>query len=51
VLPETLTFFQQLADTNTPAAKKILVEADRLADALGLDDELLDSLVAGIVRR
>jgi len=41
--------FQQLADSNTPAAKKILIEADRIADALGLDDELLDDLVKGLL--
>jgi len=41
--------FQQLAASNSPTAKKILVEADRIADAQGLDDELLDNLVAGLL--
>ncbi len=41
--------FQQLAESNTQAAKKLLAEADRIADALGLDDELLDSLVEGLL--
>ncbi len=42
------TYFRQLAEENTPADRAVLVEADRIADELGLDDELLDSLLAGL---
>jgi hypothetical protein len=35
-------YFQHLAHSDTPKAKAILVEADQVADALGLDDEGLD---------
>ncbi len=42
------TYFRQLAAENTRADRAVLVEADRIADALGLDDELLDSLLAGL---
>ena len=40
------TIFHRLAEQNTPAARKLLVKADEVADALGLDDTLLDSLLA-----
>jgi hypothetical protein len=42
------TFFEDLAAKDTPKARKILIAADELADSLGLDDDLLDSLVAGL---
>jgi hypothetical protein len=42
------TFFEDLAAKDTPKARKILLAADELADSLGLDDDLLDSLVAGL---
>ena len=41
-------YFEHLADQNTPAARKILVAADKVADRLGLDDSLLDSLLADL---
>jgi hypothetical protein len=41
-------YFEHLAHENTAKAKEIVVAADRVADALGLDDEWLDSLVAGL---
>jgi hypothetical protein len=40
--------FQRLADVNSPGTRKVLVKADRIADALGLDHELLDSLLADL---
>ena len=42
------TFFEDLAAKDTPKARKILIAADEVADSLGLDDDLLDSLVAGL---
>jgi hypothetical protein len=41
-------YFENLAQENTPKAKRILVEADQLADTLGEDDTLLDGLLAGL---
>ena len=41
-------FFQHLADQNTPGTRKLLVKIDAVADELGLDHELLDSLLADI---
>src|SRR5262249_27805982 len=38
-------FFTHLAQINTPTSRAILVAADQIADALGLDDSLLDSLL------
>jgi hypothetical protein len=40
--------FHSLYEFNTPTARKLLVRADRMADALGLDRELLDSLLADL---
>jgi len=40
--------FQHLADENTPAARKLLVKADAVADALDLDHSLLDNLLADL---
>jgi hypothetical protein len=40
------TFFQRLAGQNTPATRKLLVKVDEIADGLGLDDTLLDNLLA-----
>jgi len=42
------TFFHRLAEQNTPGTRKLLVKADEVADALGLDDTLLDSLLADL---
>jgi hypothetical protein len=42
-------YFQHLAHEDTPKAKAILVEADQVAEELGLDDELLDSLLVKLV--
>ncbi len=38
-------YFQYLHDQGTPQAKAILTKADRIADALHLDDHFLDSLL------
>ncbi len=38
--------FQHLHDVNMPATQALLQKFDAAADALGLDDELLDSLLA-----
>jgi hypothetical protein len=39
---------EHLAHENTAKSRAILVKADQLADSLGLDDELLDSMLAGL---
>jgi hypothetical protein len=39
------TYFQHLAHSATPKAKAILVRADQVADAVGLDDEGIGGLV------
>jgi hypothetical protein len=39
------TYFQHLAQENTAKSRAILVKADQVADSLGLDDTLLDSLL------
>jgi hypothetical protein len=41
-------YFEHLADDNTAKSRAILVRADHVAGALGLDDELLDSLLVGL---
>jgi len=41
-------YFEHLAEQNTPGTRKILVAADKVADNLGLDHELLDSLLADL---
>ena len=40
--------FQYLHDTNTPRSRALLQKLDAAADALGLDDELLDALLADL---
>ncbi len=40
--------FQHLHDVNTPGTRALLQKFDAVADALGLDDELLDSLLADL---
>ncbi|HEV3138543.1 MAG TPA: hypothetical protein VGZ26_11580 [Pirellulales bacterium] len=40
--------FQHLAHENAAKSRAILVEADQLADTLGDDDTLLDSLLVGL---
>ena len=40
--------FQYLHDANTPRSRALLVKFDAVADALGLDDELLDDLLADL---
>jgi len=37
-------YFQHLAHENTTKSRAMLVKADRVADVLGLDDEVLDGL-------
>jgi hypothetical protein len=39
------TYFEHLAQENTAKSRAILVKADQVADALNLDDTLLDSLL------
>jgi hypothetical protein len=41
-------YFEHLAEENALKSRAILIKADQLADALGLDDELLDGLLAGL---
>jgi hypothetical protein len=41
-------YFEHLAHQNTARSLAILVKADQVADALGLADALLDSLLAGL---
>ena len=41
-------YFEHLAREHAPKAKSILVEADQIAEELGLEDELLEELVAGL---
>jgi hypothetical protein len=41
------TFFQHLAH-ETAKSRAILVEADQVADAVGLDDSVLDGLLVGL---
>jgi hypothetical protein len=43
--------FQHLHDVNTPGTRALLQKFDDAADALGLDDELLDSLVADLLTK
>ena len=40
--------FQYLHDANTPRSRALLEKFDDVADALGLDDELLDELLADL---
>ena len=42
-------YFEHLAHDATASAKTILSEADEVADALNLDDELLDGLLVKLV--
>jgi hypothetical protein len=42
------SFFQHLADQDTPGTRKILTKIDAVADELGLDHELLDSLLVDL---
>lgn len=42
-------FFQHPAHKATPKSKAILVKAEQVADALGLDDEVVDGLVRAIL--
>jgi hypothetical protein len=41
-------FLEHLAHVNTTTSRAILVKVDRVADALSLDDELIDGLLAGL---
>ena len=41
-------FFEHLTDRSAPQAKKILAAVDQIADQFGLDDSLLDSLLADL---
>ncbi len=40
--------FTALADANTPTTRSLLLAANEVTDALGLDDSLLESLIAGL---
>ena len=42
------SLFQYLHDANTPRSRALLQKFDDVADVLGLDDELLDSLLADL---
>jgi hypothetical protein len=42
------TYFEHLGHENTAKSRTILVEADRVEDAMGLDYELIDGLLAGL---
>ena len=41
-------YFQQLAAADTPDDQAILLEADQAASDLGLNDDLVDSLLADL---
>ena len=41
-------YFRQLADANTVEDREILVESDQIASDLGLNDDLVDSLLADL---
>ena len=41
-------FFQHFAHEATPKGKANLVEADQVADEVGLDDELVEGLMGGM---
>jgi hypothetical protein len=41
-------FLEHLAEQDTPRARSLLVKADQVADALGLDDTLLDSILSDL---
>jgi hypothetical protein len=41
-------YFQYLAQEDSAKSRAILVKADHVADGLGLDDSLLDSLISGL---
>jgi hypothetical protein len=43
------TYFQHGSHENTPIAKAVLVKADQVAGAFGLDDEGIDGSVVGLV--
>ncbi len=40
--------FTALADANTPTTRSLLLAANEVTDALGLDDSLLEELIAGL---
>ena len=40
--------FQRLHDVNTPGSRALLQKIDAVADSLGLDDTLLDDLLADL---
>ena len=42
------SLFQHLHDANTPGTRALLQKFDAAADALGLDDDLLDLLLADL---
>ncbi len=44
----TATIFEALATADTKLARSILVEADKVADELGLDGDLLDTLLVDL---
>jgi hypothetical protein len=41
-------YFEHSAQENTLKSRAILVKADRVADVVGLNDELLDGLLVGL---
>ena len=40
--------FRHWAAVDSPVTRRLLERADAVADALGLDDELLDTLISGL---
>jgi hypothetical protein len=42
------TYFEHLTHKNTAKSRPILIEADRVAEAVGRDDTLLDLLLVGL---
>jgi hypothetical protein len=40
--------FTNLAEADSPRSKALLVAANEITDSLGLDDSLLESLIAGL---
>ena len=42
------TYFQHPAHEATPKVKAILVQADQVADEVGLDDEVVEGVLVGL---
>jgi hypothetical protein len=43
------TYFEHLAHENTAKSRASLVEGDQIAEVLGLEEELIDGLLVGLI--